>query len=151
MALAEPRLCAALVISAQLPGGSRAEHPGEWSDAELGRIVAEGGGTPDEVLADPQWREHVFRVLRADLSLGTRFAELCRDRVPEVPVTVLGGAADRLVPAARLDAWRTRVAPDARIEILPGGHFYLLDPENTDTVAGHVLAALDDARATAAS
>lgn len=142
LALAEPAVCSALLVSAQLPGGSQAERPAGWDDADLLRIVEMGGGTPGELLADPTWRDHVLQLLRADLQLGAQLGHKNLEGVLSVPLRVLGGAEDRLVPAGQLALWKAHSTSDVQVKILPGGHFYLLDPANADAVAAEISAAL---------
>ncbi|MFE0135199.1 thioesterase II family protein [Streptomyces sp. NPDC059037] len=147
LALAEPALCSALLVSAQLPGGSQIERPAVWDEADLLRIVDLGGGTPGELLADPTWRDHVLQLLRTDLQLGAQLGRQNLEGVLRVPLTVLGGAEDRLVSADRLASWQAHSTSDVQVKILPGGHFYLLDPANADAVAAEISAALASAAA----
>ncbi|MER5891243.1 alpha/beta fold hydrolase, partial [Streptomyces sp. NPDC001941] len=138
LAHAAPALCSALVISAQLPCGSQVERPDEWDDAALLSVIERGGGTPGELFADPGWRDHTLRLMRADLTLGGLLARRNADARVRHPLTVLGGEDDLLVPAAALASWADRADADPDFLILPGGHFYLLDEANLDRVAGAV-------------
>ncbi|MFJ4952732.1 thioesterase II family protein [Streptomyces sp. NPDC088760] len=147
VALAGPSACASLLVSAQLPGGSQVERPSSWDDADLLEIMELGGATPLALLADPHWREHLFQLLRADFSLGHRLRGQLENAVLDIPLTVLGGAEDRLVPSAQLSLWKARTKAAFEMEIFPGGHFYLLDQANIDAVAAHIVAALDSAAA----
>ncbi|MGW7074196.1 thioesterase II family protein [Streptomyces sp. NPDC054871] len=140
LALAEPSLCAALLVSAQLPGGSQIERPAVWDESDLLRIVELGGGTPTELLADPVWRAHVLQLLSSDLQLGAQLGRSNVEGVLRVPLTVLGGAEDRLVSADRLASWKAHSTGDVQVKVLPGGHFYLLDPANADAVTAEIAA-----------
>ncbi|MFG2521038.1 thioesterase II family protein [Streptomyces sp. NPDC048527] len=143
VALAEPATCSALLVSAQLPGGSQIERSAEWDDADLLRVMEQGDGTPAELLADPVWLEHTLQLLRADLQLGGALGKLSLQALPAVPLTVLGGSQDRLVPAERLAEWSARASVDVRVKLFPGGHFYLLDQANIAAVAAEIAAPLE--------
>ncbi|MEU9987174.1 alpha/beta fold hydrolase [Streptomyces sp. NPDC048045] len=140
LSVAQPGICSALVISAQLPCGSQVERPREWDEDALLRVLQRGGGTPAEMLDDPAWRDHTLRLLRADLTLGGQLAlRNARARVTH-PLTVLGGELDLLVPSERLGAWAERADAAVDSRVLPGGHFYLLDDANREAVAEAVTA-----------
>jgi surfactin synthase thioesterase subunit len=139
LTLAKPDGFAAAVLSAYPSGGAAPERAGSWTDADLLEILRLGGGTPDAVLTTEFWRRQVLDVLRADLALSARLGEL-PGRVP-VPLTVLGGASDELVPAVELGGWARRAGAGLRSRILPGGHFYLLDPANRAALTAAVLEA----------
>lgn len=148
-----PRHYAGAVLSA-LPGmGSAAQRAGRWSESELVAILRCGGGTPDDVIANPAWREHLLALLRSDLTLGVRLVALLDAEaalappVSRVPTTVLAGAADDIArrPADVL------IAGHRALRMLPGGHFYLLDEPNVATVARVLGAAFDDPDVAAAA
>ncbi|MCX5193518.1 alpha/beta fold hydrolase [Streptomyces sp. NBC_00249] len=143
LTLADPTVCSALVISAQLPDGSQIERPEEWDDSVLLAVVERGGGTPPGLLDDPAWREHMLRLLRADLTLGGRLARRNAQGRVAHPLTVIGGEQDLLVPAEKLNAWADRADAGLSSYILPGGHFYLMDEANCDIIAAAVAASLE--------
>lgn len=43
----------------------------------------------------------------------------------DVPVTVLVGADDPVVPVEAADGWRERTTQEGEMLVFPGGHFYL--------------------------
>ncbi|MEU3479160.1 thioesterase II family protein [Streptomyces sp. NPDC033754] len=141
LAQASPQVCAALVLSAQSPGGSRAVHREEWPDSALRDLLALGGGTSPAILDDPVWRDHVLTVLRADVLLSRSLAERIHQQPVTHRMTVLGGADDLLLPAAELDAWQDHALHDTRVRVFPGGHFYLFDEHNAAEVAAEIAAA----------
>ncbi|MFI6279794.1 hypothetical protein [Streptomyces sp. NPDC050988] len=51
-----------------------------------------------------------------------------------VPVHALGGCSDLLIPADLLPTWARHTTGECRVELLDGGHFALLAPENRATV-----------------
>lgn len=152
LALEAPDLCAGLVLSAPpdvdagVPGdagtaGYSGDSGDAWDEAALLDVVRRGGGTPAEVLADPFFRDRVLSLLRCDLTLGRRLARLNAGRALPVPPTVLTGEDDALVTGPEPAAWTTYASAGRRQRSFPGGHFYLLDPNNRDAVAAEISAA----------
>lgn len=141
LALAAPELCEGVVLSAH-PGSPRAEWATDWPERDLLDIIRRGGGTPAEILREPLLREHVFTVLRHDLTLGQRLAEDNMGRKILVPVCVLAGEEDGLVDGEQLTQWQTHAAAGYRQRLFPGGHFFLLDDENAPAVAAEIAAVL---------
>jgi medium-chain acyl-[acyl-carrier-protein] hydrolase len=86
--------------------------------------LRELSGTPPEVLADPDALAALLPTLRADFAV----AETYRYRPgPPLsrPVAVYGGDRDPLADRGQLDAWREHTAAACRVQMYPGGHFYL--------------------------
>ncbi|MET7641797.1 alpha/beta fold hydrolase [Streptomyces sp. NPDC005438] len=95
------------------------------------------GGTPPEILHDPELMELLLPTLRADFSVLETYRY--RSLPPlDVPLTVFGGDADPVVPYDRLHRWQRHTCADARLLVLPGDHFFL----HSATV--EVLAAIAD-------
>ncbi|MEU9333233.1 alpha/beta fold hydrolase [Streptomyces sp. NPDC048290] len=141
LALAAPELCKGVVLSAH-PGSPRTEWATDWPERDLLDIIWRGGGTPVEILQEPLLREHVFTVLRHDLTLGQRLAEDNVGRKIPVPICVLAGEEDELVDVDQLTRWQTQAAAGYRQRLFPGGHFFLLDDENASAVAAEIAAVL---------
>jgi medium-chain acyl-[acyl-carrier-protein] hydrolase len=108
--------------------------------AELRRL----GGTPEEVLRQPELMSLTLPALRADLEILERYQ--LRDEPPlACPLTVFGGEADR-IPPDDLEAWRAHTtAPFARLT-LPGGHFFLQDESSRRVLLAAIGAALAPSR-----
>ncbi|MFI7068858.1 thioesterase II family protein [Micromonospora sediminicola] len=113
-----------LFISAALPPGS--PHRGSLhtlSDSQLVHTLHRLNGTPSEVLEHPQLIDLMLPVLRADLRVAETWA--FRPTVElDVPVSLLGGRGDPLVPSDVLDHWRIHLAGEVVTRIYPGDHFY---------------------------
>ncbi|WP_255950583.1 thioesterase II family protein [Streptomyces odontomachi] len=140
VALAAPRLCQGLVLSAHPALDAGAGRAQEWTDEALMEVIRLSDGTPDELLGEPLLRDLVLARLRSDLTLGRRLAVRNAGQLLPVVPTVLAGRDDALVPPADLDPWTTSAPP--RHRFFPGGHCYLLDEENLDAVAAEIAAAL---------
>ncbi|MFI6577861.1 thioesterase II family protein [Nocardiopsis sp. NPDC050513] len=130
--------CRALVVSGQVPGGVQEARTAE----DLLRVVEAGEGTAARVVRDHRMRRRLLDVLDADLRLGREAAADFGAVRVTVPVQVLGGRSDRLVPSGRLSSWADHTTGGCRVELLEGGHFALLAPENAETVARVLRTAL---------
>ncbi|MCX2185012.1 alpha/beta fold hydrolase [Streptomyces sp. SKN60] len=138
LALAAQEMCQGLVLSAQPTPESRAGQNEDWTEEKLLDILKLGGGTPDEILGHRELREHLLAVLRCDLRLSQRLAVGTAGRKFPVAPVVMGGADDELVPRGELDLWSVHTG--IRPRLFPGGHFYLLDEANMDSVAAEIAA-----------
>ncbi|MEU8527959.1 MULTISPECIES: thioesterase II family protein [Streptomyces] len=120
-------LPARLFLSAARPPG----HPATAAlhtldDAGLVAALAELGGAPPEVLADPEFVRTLLPVVRADLLLAETWA--FRPPAPlDVPVSVLSGLADPLAPPGVTAGWRPHFAGAFARRAYPGGHFFPFD------------------------
>ncbi|WP_433932973.1 thioesterase II family protein [Sorangium cellulosum] len=82
------------------------------------------GGTPEEVLREPDLLALFLPVLRADLAVNE--AEPFVPGSPlDCPISAFGGADDERASPAELDAWREHTRGPFRTEVFPGGHFFL--------------------------
>jgi medium-chain acyl-[acyl-carrier-protein] hydrolase len=103
------------------------------------------GGLPDEILEDDEMRAHILPVLRADFEMCETYAY--QARLPlQVPITAIGGMADRAVERRSLEAWREQTAGRFALNLLPGGHFYLREETLLFRTLTRELAALPAAR-----
>jgi surfactin synthase thioesterase subunit len=124
-------------VARGLPGPSRlflsSALPPEWTprgtlhrlrDSDLVAALAELDNASAAVLAVPEVRDLLLPVVHADLRLAETWAFRPAGALP-VPVTVLGGRQDPLVPAAALEGWRRYFTGEVTSRRYPGGHFYL--------------------------
>jgi medium-chain acyl-[acyl-carrier-protein] hydrolase len=95
----------------------------ELSDQDLVAEMRRLGGTPREVLEDPELVAYFLPIIRADYEVvdGHR----APDGTVDVPLTVLAGASDPVVPAASMPEWKRYAGKAFRVDTLPGGHFFL--------------------------
>lgn len=86
-------------------------------------------GTPREVLENPELRQLLLPVLRADFSVCQTYEY---DPGPPLgcPVTALGGIGDR-VTREDLEGWREQTASRFMLRMLPGDHFFLHSAQAT--------------------
>lgn len=88
--------------------------------------VEQIAGYSHPALADPDLRELVLPVLRADVVLHESYRAL-RRQVLDVPITVFRGTADHVVSEADSRSWAQWTTHPLRSVELPGGHMYLVD------------------------
>lgn len=132
---------ALLVVSgtAPLPGarGARPRASSLVEDSQLIAWLRRIGGTPAEVLADPELTALALLALRADLDLVSQ-APLVPSTV-DVPVLAVGGVDD--VSELELATWAGCTRGQCETVLLPGDHFYLQDdPEQVLVLIAHQLA-----------
>ena len=125
-----------LVVLAQSPGTRCRWTDTVRDDSGLNRMLREVGGVPDEVLADPGIGRDLRERLRADLALATSAAAGFGKVRVDVPITVIGGLADWLVPAEAMPGWAGHTtAGSCRIVLLDGGHLAFLEPRHRGLVS----------------
>ncbi|RKR91091.1 medium-chain acyl-[acyl-carrier-protein] hydrolase [Micromonospora pisi] len=92
-------------------------------DDQLVRALHRLNGTSAEVLAHPELIDLMLPVVRADLRIAETWC--FRPTVAlDVPVSLLGGRWDPLVPPDTLDNWRIHLSGEVVARIYPGDHFY---------------------------
>jgi surfactin synthase thioesterase subunit len=111
-------------------------------DEELRLHLAAMGGTPVEVLRDPDLWEMFAPAIRNDLKLVESWRPLADTPALTMPVAVYGGMKDVVVPPERLAAWEQHAEHFQGLRMSEGGHFYfqadprpLLDLITRDTTA----------------
>ncbi|MGW4714321.1 thioesterase domain-containing protein [Nocardia sp. NPDC004260] len=133
-------------------GGAVAPHlprPGRLSelpDHEFVAAVGHYGGIPPEVRETPEVMALFLPALRSDFEIfdDYRFTPAA---APSCPAHLFGGRDDRQVATSQLEAWRD-VLPGLRsTELLPGGHFFLVEQRAAllDSLADKLAAVRPDA------
>lgn len=129
----------ALVVGGRNAPGTPAMHPPVHAldhDAFI-EALRVFGGTPPQVLENPELLEIFLPALRADL----RIAETYRRRPGpplDCPIAVLGGRDDPLTRPADLFAWQAETTAEVDLTLLPGEHFLLEDDRFVRAVAARV-------------
>ncbi|MFB6822647.1 thioesterase II family protein [Streptomyces virginiae] len=136
--------CRAAVVSGQAPGRTPRRAHGATTDEDVVVLLREGGGTPQWVLEDPDMLAQVTRVLRADIELGREAATGFEDVRIDVPLHVLGGTADPLIPHEPLDGWADHTTGECQVLRFDGDHFFLLAEAHRPTVVDVLSRALTE-------
>ncbi len=99
-------------------------HPELLNDDELVAAIKARGGTEDGILDEPELREIILPSIRADFAIDDAYRFAGPTKSLGAPVTVIGGAADPIVPVETLGRWSESTEGPIDVEVLPGGHFY---------------------------
>lgn len=140
-ALGKPQPAHLFISAATAPGEPTALPPLRGApDAEVKRELRALDGTPRELLDNDDLMSVMLPVVRADFSVLETYEY--RDEPPlPVPLTVFGGAADPVVSPPALNRWRGQSARGCRLQLFPGGHFFL--HAAATGVVGAIVRALD--------
>ena len=123
------------------PAPQRSRANRRWHELPDGALLdrlAELGGMPEGVLAEPELRALLLPILRADVTLGERYRYQPRPPL-SIPITALAGARDTTLEGP-LAQWAAETTAPFTERIYPGDHFYA--PEVLDQVIDEVRAAL---------
>jgi surfactin synthase thioesterase subunit len=88
--------------------------------AEIGRL----GGSPPELLDEPESRAALLPRLRADFAVAETY-QYQPGTTLSCPISAFAGSDDPQVGAAELDEWSDYSTAGFRRRVLPGDHFYL--------------------------
>jgi surfactin synthase thioesterase subunit/phosphopantetheinyl transferase len=131
-------------------GGSRPPHldepivriahlPDDRFVEELLRL----GGTPEQALHEPELRELMLPLLRADFGWIDQY-RYCPEAPLPVPIVGFGGTGDTTAePLVMLD-WAAHTSAGFRLHTLTGNHFFLNDhqPKMAELISADLLAAV---------
>lgn len=121
------------------------------SEEELNQRLRRFGGTPPELLEQPELLRHSSKVLRADSTLSQTYVHR-EERPLDLPIHVFGGVSDPIVPLEQLEGWRCQTSARFTLRTVPGDHFFLHSTEPLILgILGHelrkIIAGLADAEA----
>jgi len=102
----------------------RANRTDKVTDGELIRTLVELGGTPREILEDPELADLFLPVVRADLQLLETYGYVAEEALA-CPISIFGGMDDPLTAREGLEAWRDQTSASFSFRQFPGGHFFL--------------------------
>ena len=106
------------------PWTRRFERPySAMDDDEFRGVLQELNGTPPEVLQNRELLDLVLPGLRADFSLAEGYA-YSRPYKLSVPTSIYYGEHDE-IEEFQIRSWQEQIAPRARFERIPGGHFFI--------------------------
>ncbi|MFJ6696334.1 thioesterase II family protein [Streptomyces sp. NPDC091272] len=97
-----------------------------WSPERLIGFMRSLGGTPEEMLSDPETADWMVGVLRGDLHLVDTY-EYAQGPPVTVPMSVFMGVDDEMSTPELIDDWQSYCTRPVRFHYLPGGHFYLFE------------------------
>ncbi|MFC0527596.1 thioesterase II family protein [Phytohabitans kaempferiae] len=112
------------------PGPATDDGTWPWEDRSDGLegYLHEMGGTPPEVLEQPELLQALLPTLRADLDVLT--THNFHPAVPlDMPIRAFAGVDDPIGSPERMDFWRAETTADFALYRLPGGHFHDAEAE----------------------
>lgn len=108
------------------PMQPRAVPRGSLPEGELVAMLRRMGGTPGEVLDDPEFRALFIPPTRADLHLNDTYDASAAPPLP-VPMTAFYGTMDEDAGAEAVERWRTRTSVSFESIAIQGRHFFVLE------------------------
>jgi medium-chain acyl-[acyl-carrier-protein] hydrolase len=112
-------------------------------DAELIEALRDYGGSPAELLADPEMMRLLLPGIRADFALSEQYHYRAEPPL-ELPIQVLCALDDPYVEVNRTAGWARETTRPLRERTYPGNHFFI-QPHRAE-IAALVVAELDRAR-----
>ncbi len=110
------------VSSSAAPSLDRQIRGWNGPDEGLVRYMRELGGTPSQVLDDPDLLEGLLPILRADLTVLS--THTFQPTAPlDVPIRAFAGANDAEVPPAQMVPWSDETNAEFTLDIVESGHF----------------------------
>lgn len=82
------------------------------------------GGTPSEILGNPDLLQVILPTLRADFALCENYTYL-KGALVDCPLTVYGGKNDLKVTEEALAAWSAETRSECRVKMFAGDHFFI--------------------------
>jgi medium-chain acyl-[acyl-carrier-protein] hydrolase len=113
-----------LFLSAyRAPQVPNAEALHQLSDAALIRKMIELNGTQRSVFENPEMRQLLLPVCRADFGVCETYLHTPGESL-NIPITAFGGWQDPRVSQSVLEAWREQTRNAFILHMLPGDHFF---------------------------
>ncbi|XP_055449721.1 S-acyl fatty acid synthase thioesterase, medium chain [Psammomys obesus] len=111
------------------------------SEEEVQHYLLNFGGTPKHLIEDHDFMRQCTPLLKADMSIIKNFifdtpskAPLSRD------ITCFVGSEDIIKD---LEGWKDITSGKTDIHMLPGDHFYLLEPDNENFIKNYITRCLE--------
>ncbi|WP_186052658.1 thioesterase domain-containing protein [Burkholderia gladioli] len=95
-----------------------------YDDAAFHAEVQRLGGTPQEILADPEMMRAVIPALRADSELAEHYVCPGSARI-DAPITMIAASDDHLVTLEQTRRWERHTRGRFDWQMVDGGHFFL--------------------------
>jgi len=106
----------------------------------LAQLVKRYDAIPSSVLADRELMAMFLPILKADMQMLD-----CYEYRPgpplDCPITALGGVLDSTVSSSQLEAWQQQTNSSFRLQLFPGGHFFLKEsrPQVVKAISSDLL------------
>jgi surfactin synthase thioesterase subunit len=128
-----------MVFLTSVASPDRRRGQAEWADEAVLDYLHRMGGTPPEILGEPELLAGLLPTIRADLTLVDSFR--FRAAMPlDIPIRAFAGIDDAEGSPERMTGWRAETFGRFDLDVVTGGHF--LDPAGEAEVIGIVTAEL---------
>ena len=87
------------------------------------------GGIPKIILETPDVLELFLPVMRADMQMIETYSYETKPAL-NIPISAFGGRIDKRVKESDLKDWEQHTTKEFKLQMFPGGHFYLQDRVN---------------------
>lgn len=127
---------ALLVAGRNAPGEPLSHQPlHRLGDPDFVEALSRQGGIPKVMLGEPELLDLYRPVLRNDLRMAETWT---RPPGPALNTPIIAYAAeqDPLTDVSRVASWDRETTVEFDLTVLPGGHFFLADPEFRADLAG---------------
>uniref|UniRef100_A0A3B4AGA1 S-acyl fatty acid synthase thioesterase, medium chain n=1 Tax=Periophthalmus magnuspinnatus TaxID=409849 RepID=A0A3B4AGA1_9GOBI len=116
----------------------------ELSDEDFLQWMTSIGGTPPELLSNPEVMKLFLPALKADLRVVESYSRCTRPEQPPLscPITCFDGKDD--IPHD-LQAWKDITTGDFTVKMLDGSHFYLKEATNEKILLDYITKQLETA------
>ncbi len=128
---------ASLIVSGAPPlhlKRPRQPSPRILSDADMWQEIERYGADLTDLMKHPDLSTRFLSVCRADMAMAAEYRYGSDLRRLSMPMLVLGGSEDPIVPVSSLPRWADLTTGRCDCRHLPGGHFYFED--DLDAVVG---------------
>lgn len=98
-----------------------------YSDMDIIHKLRRLGGTPEEILCQPEYLEILLPTLRADFMLCSNYKPRETSTKLNSSILVLGGKQDQSVSIEDLEQWETETNREFEYKQYEGGHFFIND------------------------
>jgi medium-chain acyl-[acyl-carrier-protein] hydrolase len=94
------------------------------SRPEFMALIRRRGGTPPEVLAEPELMDRLIPMIRADFALIDSYKHASEAPLDST-ITVFGGTRDELARRPDLEDWSVHTSRALEVEVFEGDHFFI--------------------------
>uniref|UniRef100_A0A4X1U5C6 S-acyl fatty acid synthase thioesterase, medium chain n=1 Tax=Sus scrofa TaxID=9823 RepID=A0A4X1U5C6_PIG len=120
---------------------SRLSKDAQLTDEQIICGLRETGGIPKELIADKEFlTKHIPRVISDMRLISDYIFDLPPKALLSCDLTCFIGSEDVITDA---EAWKDVTSGSFDIHVLPGDHFYILEPSNEDFIKNYITKTLE--------
>ncbi|CAH7294390.1 Olah [Phodopus roborovskii] len=113
----------------------------QLSEEQIRHYLLNFGGTPKHLIEDKDFMNQCIPVLKADVSILKKFVfDMPSETLLSQDITCFIGSEDIIEDT---EGWKDITSGKIDIHMLPGDHFYLLDPDNENFIKNYITKCLE--------